>query len=267
LTISGTTSTDPFGTFGIGIAPTAGNGLVQFATGTTKAYGACFGTDLYLYRGASGSLYVDNATGNQRFIAPADAVGGAAVFQRSQTTTSPARFYIDRSAGTLASQTAITAGDSIGQFQFRPYDGTSYLTGAAITAVSDGTVGTNAISTKLVFATAASSTAVARMEISGSGIVSILSDVKLTTVGSGLYVKEGTNATMGVATLVAGTVTVNTTKVTANSRIMLTPQNLGTILRPAAVGVTARTAGTSFVITSSDITDTSTVAWVIVEPA
>lgn len=92
-------------------------------------------------------------------------------------------------------------------------------------------------------------------------------DFKFGTAGGGLYVKEGTNATMGVATMVGGTVVVSTTKVTASSRIQLTVNSLGTVTVPKAVGVTARTAGTSFTITSADATDTSTVAWVIVEPA
>lgn len=100
-----------------------------------------------------------------------------------------------------------------------------------------------------------------------SGIVTAASDVKLTTAGGGLYVKEGSNATMGVATLSGGTVTVSTTKAAANSRIFLTTQTLGTVTVPKTVGVTARSAGTSFTITSSDATDTSTVAWMIVEPA
>lgn len=93
------------------------------------------------------------------------------------------------------------------------------------------------------------------------------SDLKLLVAGGGLYVKEGTNATMGVATLVAGTVVVSTTKVTANSRIFITRQTLGTIAIPVDVSVTARTAATSFTITSADVTDTSTVAWMIVEPS
>jgi len=100
-----------------------------------------------------------------------------------------------------------------------------------------------------------------------NGAVNVSGNVKLDTAGNGLYVKEGANCTQGVATLVAGTVTVSTTKVTANSRIFLTPQSLGTILRPTGLGVTARVAGTSFTITSMDITDTSTVGWLIMEPA
>lgn len=92
-------------------------------------------------------------------------------------------------------------------------------------------------------------------------------DFKLLVAGGGIYVKEGSNATMGVATLVAGTVTVNTTKVTANSRIILTTQSLGTVAVPTEIAVTARTAATSFTITSASVTDTSVVAWIIIEPS
>jgi hypothetical protein len=81
----------------------------------------------------------------------------------------------------------------------------------------------------------------------------------------GLTVKEGANAKQGVATLVAGTVTVSNTSVTATSRIQLTVQSLGTVTAPKAVAVTARTAGTSFTITSADNTDTSVVAYEIFE--
>lgn len=70
-----------------------------------------------------------------------------------------------------------------------------------------------------------------------------------------------TNSTQnGTATLVAGTVTVSTAAVAAGSRIFLS-KNSGT--STGALRVSARTAGTSFVITSSDAADTSTVAWKI----
>ncbi len=91
-------------------------------------------------------------------------------------------------------------------------------------------------------------------------------DLKLGTVGTGLYVKEGTNATMGVATLSAGTVVVSTTKVTANSRIFLTIDG-GTLTNVGATYVSARTAGTSFTISSTNILDASNVSWIIIEPA
>lgn len=105
-------------------------------------------------------------------------------------------------------------------------------------------------------------------------LISATGDIKTNVAGVGYYVKEGTNACMGVATLVAGTVTVSTTKVTANSRIFLTAQsNSGT--EYGLVKVSARTASTSFTITSyrgNNTTtvasnDTSTVAWIIFEPS
>lgn len=93
------------------------------------------------------------------------------------------------------------------------------------------------------------------------------SDVKMGTAGNGLYVKEGANATMGAVVLVLGNATVSTNKVTANSRIFLGNQALGTITAPVALAVTGRTPGTSFSIGSANLTDTSTIAWMIVEPA
>lgn len=99
----------------------------------------------------------------------------------------------------------------------------------------------------------------------GSGIQAMTGDIQINTAGKGLKIKEGSNAKMGTATLVAGTATVSTTAVTANSRIQLTIQSLGTVSAPKAIGVTARTAGTSFTITSADATDTSVIAWLLVE--
>ncbi len=92
-------------------------------------------------------------------------------------------------------------------------------------------------------------------------------DIVCATVGNGYKVKQGTNATAGVATLVGGTVVVNTNKVTANSMIYVTAQALGTVAIPSGYGITARVAGTSFTITASAATDTSVIAWWIVEPA
>lgn len=85
------------------------------------------------------------------------------------------------------------------------------------------------------------------------------------TAGKGLRVAEGSNACQGIAVLVAGTKVVTTTAVTANSRIFLTSNADGGT--PGFQRVSARTAGTSFTITSSNAADTSTIAWEIFEPA
>ena len=106
-----------------------------------------------------------------------------------------------------------------------------------------------------------------RLKVTADGVVATGAGTAAPKAGqAALVVAEGTNATMGTATLVTGTKVVSTTAVTANSRIHLTVQSLGTVTAPTAVAVTARTAGTSFTITSADATDTSVVAWLIVEP-
>lgn len=99
----------------------------------------------------------------------------------------------------------------------------------------------------------------------GSAVNVLLGDLVLANAGNGIKIKEGTNAKMGAATLVAGTVTVNTTAVAANSRVMLSGQNSsGT---HGELTVSARVAGTSFTISSSNAADTRSIAWLILDPA
>jgi hypothetical protein len=96
---------------------------------------------------------------------------------------------------------------------------------------------------------------------------STVNTLRLTTAGGGIGIKAGTNATIGTATLAAGSATVSTTKVTATSVIFLTVQAIGTVTTPKPMTILNKNAGVSFQIVSSDATDTSTVAWWIVETA
>lgn len=80
--------------------------------------------------------------------------------------------------------------------------------------------------------------------------------------GKGLHIKSGSNARIGTATLVAGTVTVANTSVTANTRILLSRSTTG---GTAGHLSTTRINNTSFTINSSSGTDTSTIEWVLVE--
>jgi len=67
----------------------------------------------------------------------------------------------------------------------------------------------------------------------------------------------------GVCTLVSGVCTVTNSTVTNNSRIFLTGQDNNVL---GVTRVSARSAGASFVITSSTSTDSGVVAWQIIEP-
>lgn len=97
------------------------------------------------------------------------------------------------------------------------------------------------------------------------GVVAInVADLDINTVGRGLQIAEGANARMGTATLVAGVVTVANTTITANTRIFLSVQSVGGT--QGLLRVSNRVVGTSFQVSSANAADTSTFAWLLLEP-
>jgi len=84
------------------------------------------------------------------------------------------------------------------------------------------------------------------------------------TVGNKINIATGTNASVGSSVLVAGTVTVSTTAVTANSKIFLTDVTTGSLTNIGTPTVGTITAGTSFVINSTNVLDASNVNWFII---
>lgn len=180
---------------------------------------------------------------------------------------------------TAAAQTGMTASTEVPDIYFNLTRTNTWATGdittqraVRITAPTYAFAGASVITTAVTVAisgapvagTNATITTAIALDIE-SGVFRTAGDVKLNAAGAGVYIKEGSNATMGVATLVGGTITVSTTKVTANSRIFLTSNADGGT--NGFVRVSARSAGASFTITSSDGSDTSSIAWMIIEPA
>ena len=89
-------------------------------------------------------------------------------------------------------------------------------------------------------------------------------EFRLGTPQTTIQMAQGANGNSGVATLVAGTVTVNTDQVTADSQIHLTGQNVsGTV---GELSISAKVAGVSFTITSGSALDTRSIAWLIIDP-
>lgn len=91
---------------------------------------------------------------------------------------------------------------------------------------------------------------------------SIAGDAVFKSLGMGLELNEGSNAGMGQATLVAGTVTVANTKVTANSRIFLSREQIGGTAGNLDYTIVA---GVSFTINSDNAADTSSINWLLIE--
>ena len=101
--------------------------------------------------------------------------------------------------------------------------------------------------------------------MTGNAVAIATGNLDVSSAGFGLKIAEGSNAKQGTATLNGTTaVVVGNTSVTANSRIFLTVNTPGgTVGSPY---VSATSVGTSFSIKSTQIGDTSTVAWLITEP-
>lgn len=138
--------------------------------------------------------------------------------------------------------------------------------------VVTGTAATGALTVTGAASATTTVTAGTGLVATTGGVTATAGDVTATnghviigTAGKGLQVKTGSNAKAGTGVANGTTaVVISTTAVTANSLIFLgynTPA--GT---PAPVYVSAVTPGTSFSVKSS-ASDTSTFAWMIVEPA
>ena len=108
---------------------------------------------------------------------------------------------------------------------------------------------------------------VARTLAIGEGIASAHDAGATFYVGGSMNINSGTNVVRllhGTATLAAGKATVSAPRVTVNSRIFLTLQVPG-----GDIGmpyISARSPTSSFEISSTSPTDTSVVAWLLIEP-
>ncbi len=126
-----------------------------------------------------------------------------------------------------------------------------------------GASGTPGAGGDIIFQTAATTSLTEHLRVTAAGQVVVTSaNVQVNTLGFGLQVKQGTNAKIGRATLVGGTVTVANTSITTNSRIFITVSTAGGtqgFLRTSLI------AATSFTVTSTSVTETSVVDWMIVE--
>lgn len=214
------------------VAYVKGTLWLNLATPTAFMYSGASGVWIALGSGASGGVVTINSlsptAGNIIIAGTANQITVSS--SGSTVTLSVPSTFI--APGSIASTTTVTAGTAL-------VATTSVTAGTSITATLGNITATNG---NHVYGTA--------------GNKQIYSSVGSTTTA-------GANSAGSVA-LVGGTATVATTAVGASSLIRLTVQALGTVTTAKAVAATAKTAGVSFVITSADATDTSTIFWEIV---
>lgn len=97
----------------------------------------------------------------------------------------------------------------------------------------------------------------------GTGNAAFTSGSHTFAVAALLSITSGTNQRAGNAVLVAGTITVSNTTVTANTIVMLTRKTSGGTLGTAITYTVS--AGASFTITSDSALDTSTFSYLLIE--
>jgi len=102
-----------------------------------------------------------------------------------------------------------------------------------------------------------------RLTIAAAGDITATGNIIFSTAGKGIQYQSGTGARAGNATLVAGTVTVTNTTVTANTVIMLTRKTAGGTIGTSITYTLS--AGASFTINSDNPLDTSTFSYVLSE--
>lgn len=254
------------------------------ATGSSGATGQTGGTGSYSALAAIGASPNANGgtlSGGTYNLEPASASFGGVVTTGTQTLAGQKTFNTityNNANGTgyfYGSTFGAQSATSVGFYQTAGTIGVLF-TDSLNAAYSGGFMkvvapaGSTANTALRVLHTAAAPTgSIMTAEINNGGTV--VSKIKadgsysIDNAGGGILIKEGSNATMGVDTCNGTTgVVISTTKVTANSRIFLTAQASGGT--PLGVQyVDTRSAGTSFTVKCA-AGDTSTFAWLLVEP-
>jgi len=177
-------------------------------------------------------------------------------------SVNPAIIYQTTGAGLWYQDTG-----SGGSFTSLTIVGPSTLTGitnintSGSAATSIGTGGTGAVNIGNV----TGNTSITGTLTTSGNLTATNGNLNLGTAGNKINIATGTNGSVGTSgAMTAGSVTVNTTSITANSLVFFSTNALGTVTVPQSYRVSARTPSTSFTIQSSDATDTSTVNYFII---
>jgi hypothetical protein len=93
-------------------------------------------------------------------------------------------------------------------------------------------------------------------------VLDVVGNLSLVTAGNKIKITTGSNASVGTGTLSGGTVTVSTTAVSASSLIFI--QYTGSLTNSGQLTISAKSAGTSFTVTSTNASDANTFNWWII---
>ncbi len=264
------------GTAGTGSASAGNGGPANVSGGSPGNFAGSAGGSCTVAAGGGTSTTTGGAGGNVTITGGAaggdntvDRNGGSITLTAGVSKGTAAGAAVTLNAGAGGLGTSTTGGVGGAQNISAGSGGLGSATGGAggtvtISAGAGGNSTAPGAGGNIIFKTAATTSLTEHLRVGLDGHTTVTGgDLKIATAGNGLDVKGGANCKVGTSVLVAGAVTVSNTSVTANSRIFVCGKTDG-----GTVGfhrVTAQTAGVSFVITSSNALDTSTISWFIVE--
>jgi hypothetical protein len=87
------------------------------------------------------------------------------------------------------------------------------------------------------------------------------------TLTTGIHITAGSNTKTGSGTLVGGTLAVANTSITANSKVFVQDTSSGVLTNVGSLVVSSKTAGTGFTVKSTNVLDTSSFDYFIIETA
>lgn len=273
---SGGTATLNGGTGGTGSASGGNGGPSNVSGGSSASFAGSAGGSVSL-AGAGGSSTGSGGAGGTATITggaaggdnTVDRNGGSVTITAGNAKGSAAGAAVTLNAGVGGLGTATTGGTGGAQNINAGTGGVGSATGGIggtvnISAGAGGNSTAPGAGGDIIFKTALTTSLAEHFRVGKDGNSTVTAgDLKIATAGNGLQIKSGANCRTGTVALVLGVATVANTTITANTSIFLTSQADGGGI--GSLRITAKTVATSFVITSSSLTDTSTVAWLLVE--
>jgi hypothetical protein len=133
--------------------------------------------------------------------------------------------------------------------------------GDVITVTHSGST-PSAITLKVPATITGALTATTTLTATSGNITASAGNLIFSTAGTGVQIKEGTNARMGRSTMSSGNIVVSNNGITSNTRFILTRSSLGGTA--GHIYISSRNA-VNFTITSTTTADQSVVDWVLQE--
>ncbi len=179
---------------------------ITFSTGSSATYAAKYDSSQRYLKGATVARTVTGGTITPFYQLEGTNSSGAFSLLRNSNDSSSSFLYLGKTRGTtVGGTTVVNSGDGIGVLSYQASDGTNLIEAARVTALVDGTPGTNDMPGRLEFRTTAdgASSSTERMRIDNVGNITFTAihnnasppTNTTQTISSGTYTPTLTNGT------------------------------------------------------------------------